>query len=219
MAHWDMILWGKVPVPYTALWSAESPPTFWETVRVAEFHNATFLVEGDPLPGVPLADRGKPLFSTFHTGRALAIVRDGACQICLEPLDRRGFSYATPAYAIGFGQVIRGRPHITDGLPMCAGCTELAIEHCPALQERVASGVARVYRVSEFQLAPPVLGILPEGGGVASAAVNAALRRHQDRWRHRAGLAPVVFGTPKLMLERFHQVEVRDGRLVLEEAA
>lgn len=180
------IMWGSVPVPYTAFWSSELPVRSWSIRRVRELGGQPFLLEHDSTPGV-----GKPQLSTFHTGRAVEVLSKSICQICRQTLSRGD------VWCIGFGQTFNMLPHITDGLPMCGSCTWLALEHCPTLRERVGRTL-RLYMVQSFDLCPAVLGECdPNNGGDAN--VNRALRG----W---TGRRP-VFGCPKIVLTSFRVVD------------
>jgi hypothetical protein len=183
------IMWGSVPVPYTAFWSEELPVRSWSIRRVRELGGYAFIVEDDSNPGA-----GKPKLSTFHTGRAVEVLVKGICQIC------RGKLVTGDLWCIGFGQTFKYLPHITDGLPMCGACTKLALHHCPTLRERMGTTL-RLYAVSDFNLCPPVMGERdPRDGGDPN--VNLALRR----W---TGPRP-VFGCPKIVLTAFRVVDTRE---------
>lgn len=179
------IMWGSVPVPYTAFWSDELPVKEWQVRRVPALGNFPFLFEKISTPGA-----GKPSFSTFHTGRAVEVLSKHLCQICRGSLRMARF------YCIGFGRTINNLPHITDGLPMCKSCTRLSLVHCPTLRERAADGSMTLYSVLGYTLAPAIMGVIEDG----EPGINAALRE----WR---GQRP-VFGTPKIALRQFHSVAV-----------
>jgi len=179
------IMWGNVPIPYTAYWSDELPIKAWQVRRVRAFGNLPFLFEEVSTPGA-----GKPKLSLFHTGRAVEVMSRHLCQIC------RGQLFLSRFYCIGFGRTINGLPHITDGLPMCKACTRLSLIHCPTLVERAAAGAMTLYSVLAYNLAPAILGEAADG----EPGVNEALRA----WR---GARP-VYGTPKIALTRFSAVPV-----------
>lgn len=177
------IMWGTVPVPYTAIWSGENPPPHFEVRRVPGLGNEPFLIEGVNRPG-----DGKPNFSTFHVGRAIEVLVERKCQICLAPFGRD-----RQPYCLGHADVtFHGMPHITDGLPVCEACLRLTLRHCPGLAKW--GDRLRIYAVRGYVLAPSVLGVMPGATGT-SEKINAAL----INWR---GKRP-VYGTPKICLSSF----------------
>lgn len=183
----SVVRWGNLPVPFTAMWTGETPMTSFVVRRVPQLMNAPFLFEGTNTPGL-----GKPMFSWFHTGRAADVLCRRVCQICLAP-----FAGAA-MYCIGTaGSTINAMPHITDGLPMCPGCTRLSIEHCPALGRQLQASILRIYLAKSYILAPAILRPVDVSAG-GNPAINAAIRS----W------SGVVYGTPKIALDAFEVVDL-----------
>lgn len=179
------IMWGRIPVPYTASWTGEQP----FGAKIEKRLGGWFLHEDRRSVG-----SGKPMLSTFHCLRAIEVLERDICQICRDRLPRE-------RYCLNGGQTINGLPHITDGLPMCHGCTRLCLSACPHLRGDVDNWF--VYRVGGFHLAPAILAVVDAPRG--RPEVNAALTAH---WRKYGRCN--IFGTPKLALTGFRRWTARE---------
>lgn len=185
MKAFGPIMWGKIPVPYTAVWTGEQP--LGAKIEWVPQLGAHFLHEDRQLPGV-----GKPLLSTLHCGRCIEVVVKNICQLCRRSLDARS------AYCINYGEMFQGKPHIVDGLPMCATCVKTAFQFCPTLKKHAAEKEkVWIYHAHGIGLAPPIMGAVdPAAGG--RPEVNAALAEFR-----KSDQRTPVFGTPKLVLTRY----------------
>lgn len=188
-----LVMWGRAPVPYTAPWTGEmdnrKPFVRYEHWRGKRIR---MLCEGVNTPGV-----GKPMFSSLHNDRCREVVKQRLCQICR--LRQQG-----PMYCMNSGELDHFAPLINDGLPMCAEHAALSLQHCPALQQREAAGTLRIYRTMTWDVAPIILGIVPEAKG-GHPEVNRLVGEGNAR-------GEMTFGGIKLVLRTYELVTPADVR-------
>lgn len=180
------IQWGRVPVPYTTLWSSEDETDFEVRLLKLDGVKRPFLCHTVDSPGV-----GRPHLGKSHTSRQVEVVRERLCQCCHQPLPR-------PAWAFTYGLQHDRKPVVTDGHPMCEPCALLALASCPALRARQASGMLRVWLTTGWSPMPSVLGIIEAQDPIAQK-VNAVLAKNLHRH-------PFIHGGVRLRLEDFRLV-------------
>ncbi|UEM07996.1 hypothetical protein JL101_035695 (plasmid) [Skermanella rosea] len=176
--------WGTSPVPWVAAWSPEaSREAVYVRTETIGGNRLRFMCDGIDTPG-----EGRPVFKIMHLERSRHVVAHRLCQICCEPL---------PASSICMNQGEREgfHPLINDGLPMCEPCASLSIRHCPGLKRAAAAGRLHVFRASDWDLAPVILGPVPEAKG-GCRRVNELLAKERGP----------VFGYVKLVLRRFSTI-------------
>lgn len=150
------VKWGLVTVPYTAMWTAEDERR--EPAIVREKWSGQWLnliTEGIS------AFEGKPKFAMLHSDRCREVLRDELCQMCVRKLP-------STVYAVNQGRMIEGKPHLTDGLPMCLDCAIEALNACPGMQRQVGEGKLRMFSApfGAWLHVPAILGAVPvEQGG------------------------------------------------------
>lgn len=191
------IRWGRVTVPFTAMWTWEAERRVPQRVPspFPLLPGVDFLSEGVDHP------EGKPMFKMLHQDRCRYVVRRRLCQMTLQPLQAW-------VYAMNQGQRDRIGPVISDGLPMNLDGARTAYEQCPGLQAQAASGALHIYRVplGAWVVAPVILRPRdPQDGG--DERVNQLLR------------AGPLYSGPRLVLNPMTARRVSPDDLMLRKAS
>lgn len=167
--------WGPVPVPTTAMWTAEIDQGY-----VAACVHAA----GRPALMAPeRTGQGEPRFKMPHPLRQRRAAVLGLCDICGKSLRTK------TKYLCGNVRAGPGLPRAASSEPLvCGGCLPLASRHCPFVRREVAAGT-RPLVVTRYDLAWSIvnkeglelsvgLGLFPEEGAICFAKIVPLALRH-----------------------------------------
>ena len=143
MSEFDLIRFGKIPVPWTVSWSVE---------REGKHFVAIDPVHGMPAVFAPEArGQGKPLFAKPHDQRLRRAMREQRCDLC-------GMRFRP-----GETKISLSNPQATDlgdlqVEPMVhRACGIVSLANCPMLQARAKSGIMMVRQIQALTLATSFL--------------------------------------------------------------
>ncbi|ACL57483.1 hypothetical protein [Methylobacterium nodulans] len=128
------LLYGGVPVPYTASWSAE------EAFRVDRC-----AYTGRPAICQAVAPgEGKPRFGKPHSQRQREAIARDLCDLCGRPLRNRtkvSLSHARPRIGAGGLCIMQVEPLLH------RECAAVSLQHCPSLKRDVRNGAVAIRQV------------------------------------------------------------------------
>jgi len=132
------LLFGNVPVPYTASWTSE------ESVFLARCPYADAIALCQPSsPG-----EGKPLFGKPHMCRQREVIALGLCDLCGKPLKNRTKVSLSHARSRANGaspfDVLQVEPLLHKE------CALLSARHCPSLRRDLRNGTVEVRQVTSW---------------------------------------------------------------------
>lgn len=133
------LIYGTLPVPYTASWSDEETSFF---VGHCAFANGLAVCQ-DSARG-----QGKPQFGKPHCQRQREAVARGLCDLCGKPLKARtkvSLSHARPIiHAARVGDILQVEPLLH------RECAATSMRHCPALKRDIETGSLKVRQVTRY---------------------------------------------------------------------
>lgn len=139
MAGREILLWGSVPVPYTASWTAE------ERHYLAPCPYAGRLaLSQDEARG-----EGKPLFGKPHSNRQREAIALGLCDLCAKPLKiatKVSLSHARPiGHSAGGWEILQVEPLLH------RACAAISLDNCPSLKRDIADGSLIIRQVTSHR--------------------------------------------------------------------
>lgn len=135
-----MLMFGKVPVPYTVMWSAEEPMA----IASCEHANGMPSLCNAIAPG-----HGKPVFGKPHMQRHREAIAKGLCDLCGRTLDRR------TKVALSHASVRTGAegPCVMQVEPLLhKECAAESMRHCPSLRRDIDRGTLFVRHVTRYRV-------------------------------------------------------------------
>ncbi len=132
------ILWGDVPVPYAAAWSAEEGRF---TIGTCEHTGRVCLLQTES------RGEGKPVFGKPHNNRQREVVMRGLCDICAKSLKtctKVSLSHVRPVETPQGVMVSQVEPLLH------RRCAALSLRHCPSLRRDVRNGTLFVRQVTRY---------------------------------------------------------------------
>jgi hypothetical protein len=141
VAELRALMYGGVPVPFTASWSSEErffvAPCRWADRRPAICQPSS--------PG-----EGKPLFGKPHAVRQRQAIADGLCDLCARPLATR--TKVSLSHAKVYGHGAEG-PAILQVEPLLdRACAAISLRHCPSLRRDVRDGSVMIRQVTRHRV-------------------------------------------------------------------
>lgn len=133
-------LWGVVPVPYTASWSAEEHVF----LDFCPYARATAICQR-VAPG-----EGKPLFGKPHMNRQREVIARELCDLCGKPLKNRTkvslsharsrLNGATPLDILQVEPLLHRE------------CAAISVRHCPSLKRDIRAGSIEIKQVGSYRV-------------------------------------------------------------------
>lgn len=135
------LMYGGVPVPNTASWSAEEA----FSLGGCRFADGRLSILQTEAQGV-----GKPLFGKPHCQRQRQAIARGLCDLCGKPLGARtkvSLSHARVRFNGAEG------PAVLQVEPLLhRECAATSLRHCPSLKRDVAAGTAAIRQVTRYRV-------------------------------------------------------------------
>lgn len=137
----EILVYGGVPVPYTASWSAEEAPGM---IYLGTCPHAKRLA----IRQRHARGQGKPRFGAPHMDRQREVITLGLCDLCGRSLKARtkvSLSQARPqAHAAKFGDILQVEPLLH------RECAARSMGHCPSLKRQLQDGELNIRQVQRW---------------------------------------------------------------------
>lgn len=136
----SQLIYGGVPVPFTASWSAEEKisvgPCLWGgKVALVQPH----------APG-----EGRPRFGKPHSIRQRQVIALGLCDLCAKDLKTK--TKVSLSHARVRANGAEG-PCVMQVEPLlCRGCAKISMAHCPSLKRDIADGSLIIRQVTRYRV-------------------------------------------------------------------
>lgn len=128
--------WGAIPVPYTALWSAEQGQ-----MSVGECP----IIGRYACVDVDARGQGKPIFGKPHMTRQRKVIFHDLCDLCAKPMKLHTRVSLSHARMTATGA---GGPTILQVEPLLhKKCAAISAAHCPSLKRDIAAGTINIRHV------------------------------------------------------------------------
>lgn len=173
MSNRAILHWGKVPVPYAALWSAEDGQ-----MHVAQCPHINMPACCD----IAARGQGKPVFGKPHMTRQREVIVNDLCDLCARPLRLKtkvSLSHARPVASGGEGLCIMQVEPL-----LHKDCAAICVQHCPSLKRDIDKGTLIVRQVIRYrhQVAILTSAAVEEFTGTAHGPVAGHARVELQRW-------------------------------------